>query len=318
MVRHTVGRDPLTTGLQDRRGAPAFPPPEEPRGHGALIAVLGILLVGALAWALIATFADEESAGPEAGISLSDLASDPEGLFGSRVVVSGEVSDVVGGEEAALPAGATPGRGFVIGDVGQSVLVVGTRVAQLTALSGDEDLAEGDVVQVTGMVREFDLAALEEDLGADLADDAFAPFEDRPVLVASAVDLVPTTARRQGEQVMLSADELTDSPSEYLAQRITVRDFAVGEPDDILSPRAATLDDDVLIVGGSGPTDLSPGVAGTLTGTLIEASTARMLDTIDLPQGATSTNLFEEIGIDEQAFGEYEYVLVADGFRPGG
>ncbi len=280
--------------------------------------MLGLLLVAALAWALIATFDDEQSAGPEAGITLAELTSDPEGLFGSRVVVSGEISDVVGGEDEAITARATPATGFVLGEVGQSVLVVGTRIPQLAALRGDEDLAEGDVVQVTGTVREFDLAALEEDLGADLADDAFSPFEDRPVLVASAVNLVPTTARQQGEQIVLSADELTDSPAEYLAQRIMVRDFTVGQPDDILSPRAATLDDDVLVVGASGPTNLSPGFTGTVTGTLIEASTARLLDTIDLPQGATSTNLFEEIGIDEQTFGEYDYVLVANGFRPGG
>ncbi len=172
-----------------------------------------MLLALALAWALIATFVDDEqSAGPETGITLSRLASDPEALFGSKVVISGEISDVVGQEDDAITAQTTAATGFVLGGDEQRVLVVGSRIPQLAALRADQDLAQGDIVQVTGTVREFDLAALEEDLGADLADDEFGRSDGVPVLVASAVNLVPSTARQQGEQVAVSVDELADSP----------------------------------------------------------------------------------------------------------
>lgn len=320
MARDTLTRDPARPGFDNGVGrAGPTPPPDKRRGNGATIALLGVLLVGAVAWALVATFWDNnESSGPEAGITLSELTSDPEALFGSRVVVSGEIRDVVGQEDEAITADTGAATGFVLGAGSQAALVLGKQIPQLAALRADQDLAEGDVVQVTGTAREFDIAALEEQLGTDLADDEFSVFENRPVLLASAVNLVPTTARAQGEQLALTADELTDSPQEYLTQRITVRDLTVDEPDDILSPRAVALSQDIVVIGANGPTNLSPGFTGTVSGTLIEASSARLLNSVNLPQGATTADLFEEIGLDEQAFGEYDYALVANKFQAGG
>lgn len=98
-----------------------------------------------------------------------------------------------------------------------------------------EDITAGDLVQVTGPVRQFDIAALEEDPGVDLTDDAFTELEDRPVIVASGVNPVHdgAPARRAARA---DADELTDSPQEHLTQQLTVRDFTVDEPGGI--PRA--------------------------------------------------------------------------------
>ena len=315
MARETVTERML--GYDDSSSSAGEPPPSR-GGNGVLIALLALLLAGTLIWALVATFTgDDESAGPDAGITLDELTSDPEALYGSRVVVSGEISGVIGEEDAAITAQTTPATGFVLGE-DERVLVVGTQIPQAAALRGDEDLAEGDVVQVTGTVHEFDLAALEEDLGADLADAEFASFDEAPVLMASAVHLVPTTARQQGEQIALTADQLAEAPGQYLAMRLTVRDASVDNADDVLSPRAVELSDDVLVIGAGGPTNVEPGFTGTLTGTLIEASTARLLNTIELPQNADAADLFEEIGIDEQQFGAYEYVLAADRFQPAG
>jgi len=323
MARNTVPRDPVASrgydGATGAAGSSSPDPPQKRRGNGGMIALLALLLIGVLIWALIATFAGgEESAGPEAGITLSELSDDPEGLYGSQVVVSGEVSDIVGGDAEAIVPGSGAATGFVLGEGDQSALVVGSGIPQLAALRAEEDIADGDVVQVSGTVREYDLAALEEDLGVDLADDAFDAFDERPVIVARGVNLVPTTARQQGEQLALTADELTDSPQEYLTQRMTVRDFTVDESADVISPRAITLSEDVLVVGASGPTNVAPGFTGTVTGTLIEASTARLLNSVSLPAGATAVNLFAELGIEEQEFAEYDYVLVADRFQPGG
>ena len=317
MARDTFTTEPERTSHYGDSPPPRSEPPQGRGGNGALIGVLALLLAGAVIWALIATFSgSENSGGAEAGITLSELTSDPEGLYGSTVVVSGEISDVIGAEDEAITAQTTAATGFVLGD-DERVLVVGSQIPQLAALRGEQDLADGDVVQVTGTVREFDIAALEEDLGVDLANDEFSVFDQRPVLMASAVHLVPTSALQQGEQIALTADELTDSPGEYLAMRLTVRDVTVDNA-DVLSPRAVALDDDVLVIGASGPTNMQAGFTGTVTGTLIEASTARLLNTIEMPQNADAADLFEEIGIDEQQFGEYEYVLVANRFQRGG
>lgn len=310
MMRDTADNDATTDppgGLEPQED----PPPAGRSGRrGAAAAVVVMLLFGLAGWALVAAFVGDEVDGPEAGITLTGLAADPEELYGSTVVVSGEISEVLGAGEAtgAQTASAT---GFVLGEDEQQVLVVGAEIPQMVALRGDGDVAEGDVVQVTGKVRKFDLAALEEELGSDLVEDDFTPYSDRPVLVASAVNLVPTTARQQGEQVALSADELADSPGEYLGMRLTVRDVSVDDGEQVLSPRAVALDNDVLIVGASGRTNVRPGFRGTVLGTLIEASTARLLNTIKLPQGAEDIALFDELGVDEQQLDSYDYVLVA-------
>jgi hypothetical protein len=86
-------------------------------------------------------------------------------FFGRRVAVTGEITDVLGP------------RTFVLdGDL----LVMGRR--DLNA-----QLEGGRTVDTTGVVREFDLRAFERALGADLSDTPFAEWDDRPVLIITAV-----------------------------------------------------------------------------------------------------------------------------------
>ena len=314
MARSTLGgSDPA----YDPTTAPDYPPPERKRGSGSLAALFALLFVAALIWALIATFDSEASAGPETGITLSELASDPEELTGSRVVVSAEISDIVGddeGEAETITAATRTPTGFVIGEDDQRVLVVGANMPQLAVLRGNEDIAQGDVVQVSGTVRDFQIAEIEDELGADLADEQFEEFEDRPAIVASDVNLVPTTARQRGELAQLPAGALIDNPEEFLGQRVTVRDVTVDAADDVLSPRAFALGDDILVVGGSGPTGVQAGFRGSVTGTLIEASTARLLTQVNVPN---PDELFAELGIEESELDEYDYAIVANSVTPG-
>lgn len=309
-MRETADNDATTDPPGGVEPQDAPPPAGRSGRRGAAAAVVVTLLFGLAGWALVATFVGDEVDGPEAGITLSEVASDPEGLYGSTIVVSGEISAVLGAQET-IGAQTAAGTGFVLGEDEQQVLVVGAGIPQMAALRGNEDVAEGDVVQVTGRVREFDLAALEEAVGSQLVEDDFTPYSDRPVLVASAVNLIPTTARQQGERIALSADELTDSPAEYLGMQLTVRDVSVADAGEVLSPRAVTLDNDVLVLGARGRTNVQPGFRGTVAGTLIEASTARLLNTIELPRGAEDTALLDELGVDARQLDAYDYVLVA-------
>lgn len=195
MTRETVSRNrgpEPTDGPHPRQDEPSR---KRSARRAAILVVLVMLLFTAAAWALVATFVtDDESGGPEVGMSLDEVTSDPEALYGSTVVVSGEITDVVGDEEVtARTRGATA---FVIGAGGQRLLVVGAQIPQLAALEDDEALAEGDIVQVTGTVRDFDMPALEEDLGTELGHDDFETVDDLPVLLASAVNPIPTSPRQ--------------------------------------------------------------------------------------------------------------------------
>ena len=67
-------------------------------GPDLLVPILVVAVIGLLVWALYATLSEEESAGPEAGVTLSELQSDLE-YVGSRVVVSGEITEIVGADE---------------------------------------------------------------------------------------------------------------------------------------------------------------------------------------------------------------------------
>lgn len=78
--------------------------------------------------------------------------------------------------------------------VADSVEVVPAEAAEATLSVGDTltvDAPPGSAVTVTGSVREFTLADLEERLGFDLDDDLLAELEDELAIVADRVEVVP-------------------------------------------------------------------------------------------------------------------------------
>ena len=52
-------------------------------------------------------------------------------------------------------------------------------------------LAEDDLIQVTGPFRRFNLAEFERDLGVDLDDNRFAAYDGQPAIVARSTSLTP-------------------------------------------------------------------------------------------------------------------------------
>jgi hypothetical protein len=57
----------------------------------------------------------------------------------------------------------------------------------IKATPGEVTVNEGVPVQVMGTVREFELPAIEEEVGFDLDDEAFEDFEGRPAIVAQSI-----------------------------------------------------------------------------------------------------------------------------------
>ena len=304
----------------DKAAEPAYVPPNgavppdpgsDPggrSGNGGMMALLGLLIVGLLAWALWATFwQSEESAGPDVGVTLSDLADDPEEFYGQRVVVSGQIDDVLQ-EDNAVDVADTGTAGFVLGDEAE-VLVVGSNLPELTAIQENESIAEGDIVQVTGVVQAFDQAEFEDALGAPLEGGTFGEFDDRPAIQAMAVNLVPVVPT-QGEQQRVSLEALEDDPNEFLGSQVTVREARIEE---IVSPRVAALSDDVLVITPPNASGLTAGQAVEVTGRVVEISTVQLVNTLGLDN---EDALFEELEIDENDLEGFDVAIVANSVTP--
>jgi hypothetical protein len=299
-------------------GVAGGPYPDEPLprrssgGSAVAWAIAAVVILGLLAWALWATFADDDSAGPEAGVTLQQVASDPAELAGSQVVVSGQIADVLT-EEDVIGADLTGPSAFILGEDGE-VLVVGVDMPEMAALAGNEEIAEGDVVQVSGTVHAFDAAAFEEELGAELDEGLYEPFAGRPAITATDVDLVPVTAAAAGEDVRVTLEALRDDPQAFLGQQVQVGDATV---EQVLSPRVVALSDDLVAIlpaGQAGQVD--PGATVQLDGTVVETSTARLANELNLDAGGDG--LFEELGIEEPEIADYEAAIVASGINPAG
>ena len=94
------------------------------------------------------------------------VASEVDTLEGEPVTFAGEVQDVISTVS------------FQVAGAGWSVVVLDAQQAAV---------AEGDYVQVSGTIREFDIAAIEEEFGLDLDDDLYEGFEQRFVVLADNV-----------------------------------------------------------------------------------------------------------------------------------
>lgn len=281
------------------------PPPEKVRKqNGTLIAVLVLLIAGLLLWALSATFADDDdSAGPDVGVTLTEVAEDPSEFYGERVVVSGQI-ERVHAEDDVITRSSTA-AGFTLGRDAE-IAVVGSDIAELAAIAANEELAEGDVVQVSGTVREFNLPEIEEDLGVDFDDDLFG--RERAAIVADQVNLVPVVPS-QGERLAISTEELEDDPTRYFGRQVTVTGASVT---DVLSPRVFAISDEVLVVSPAALQGLETGEETRVSGTAIEVSTAKLVSEFDL---RSDREVFRRLGIGREDLDDYDVLIVANSVR---
>ena len=120
---------------------------------------------------------------PASTVTVNTIAAAPTEHVGRLVSVSGEINRVFGP------------RWFSIGGEdfgGQELLVVGPATVPAIVNSLADSLgAMNDVVQVTGYVRMFDEAAIEQEIGAQIGVRWWEPYERRPVLVMTDLDVTP-------------------------------------------------------------------------------------------------------------------------------
>ncbi|HEV2071758.1 MAG TPA: hypothetical protein VGR26_18390 [Acidimicrobiales bacterium] len=172
-------------------------------GRPRWIRLVVLLVAGAL---LIGACAQDDSAGPDAGVTVSDLedlerritaledrvgaaeeqgdaavdggAIEDEELIGQTVTVSGEVTRTV------------DVNGFVMSSDDEDLAALDSQIGDgiLVVSASDPGVSQGDVVQVVGTVREFVIADFESELGIDLDDNLYLEFEDQVALTARSID----------------------------------------------------------------------------------------------------------------------------------
>lgn len=118
------------------------------------------------------------------GVSMYQIAENPQEYYGSTVTVTGEVSYVLG-SNALL---AVPRFGVSTDD---TLVISQAPLSEVTGQSGDAPLSQGETVQITGEVREFELPGIEQEVGADLDDESLDAYDGMPSIVASSISLDP-------------------------------------------------------------------------------------------------------------------------------
>ena len=172
--------------------------------------------------AAAATGGEAESAGPAAGVVISDVTDNAQEYFGTTVTVSGEVNDLL------TPNAFTIGGEDFLGT--DELLIVGAQQLPniVEGVEGEVEVGQDDIVQVTGEVHEFNVTEIEDEVGYALDDGVFGEFEGEPVVVAKEVFLTPRVERAGEQGVGADISDITDNPEEFFGQSLTVEGI-VGE-----------------------------------------------------------------------------------------
>ncbi|WP_199430532.1 hypothetical protein [Qaidamihabitans albus] len=146
------------------------------------VAAVAVLLLSP--FAVAACGGDDGTAGPETGADVEDITEDDyfadDQYVGEEVTVSANVTEVIDPQSFVL-------AGEDYGD--DSLLVLSGKDAR--------KVQEGDVVKVTGTVREFDYENYRADYALGAAD-LYTPYDTEEFLVADSVtrNTASTTATR--------------------------------------------------------------------------------------------------------------------------
>lgn len=146
------------------------------RRVGPAAIAIGVLVVLAALAAWLWWLADDESAGPDVGTTLEEVADDrfQDALVGERVTISGEVAGALVDETV-----------FWVGDgLGDASVLV-------AASSPVPDLEEGLLVEVTGTVVDIEDSGLLDELAVETAVGAdFGRYDQQNVVADATVTVL--------------------------------------------------------------------------------------------------------------------------------
>lgn len=189
---------------------------------------------GAIALVFFAVIlpACNQSAGPEVGITVSEVVKEPSELFGQIVTVSGEAEEAIGPNAFKLDNQQLIGGADLLVVSPTPILPVAGQ-PDAEPVFNEEILDDDTPVRVTGTVTRFVLADVEREFGLALKDNLFVEYEGKPVIIATTVTLMP------------GPGEIAEEPDTFLGKLVTVR----SKVEKVVSPNAFTLDDKELVGG---------------------------------------------------------------------
>lgn len=188
------------------------------------LSVLGGLLAGRAAQA--------QSIGPTGaptGITVNAIVGSPQAYVGRTVTVTGEVENVLGARAFMMENRAL--------GLDEQVLVLSPRaLEQVPGWPATEAQLTNSPARVRGVVRLFDLAAIEAELRADLDDSLVLQWAGRPAIVAREISLSP-------EVLDTTIDMILDHPDAFVGGAVVV----TAEVGAAVGQQAFTLQDDDLL-----------------------------------------------------------------------
>lgn len=132
-----------------------------------------------------------ENIGPDSGaISLSDIADNPEQYIGQTVTLRAPLGEVLGPRAFTLSDPAV--LGF------DSLLVVGVNEGTIPmeeeafGMDAAENVEDAEI-EVTGVVRAFDVTALEQELNYEFPEPILGAYSEETALVADSVRVLSET-----------------------------------------------------------------------------------------------------------------------------
>lgn len=145
----------------------------------AISAIIGGFVVISLLIASVFVYSIENPSIEQRRVS--QILEKPVTFYGNTVSVEGEVENTIGTQALTVDG---PGA------IGDQLLVVSRDSLEPIGGSGipQSIFTPTDAVIVEGQVREFHLKEVEEELGVDLDDELYAPWEGRPFVFASRID----------------------------------------------------------------------------------------------------------------------------------
>jgi hypothetical protein len=218
--------------------------------HILIIALLSYSWFPSL-WAVgWAVFDLDQSTGPETGVVLSEVASHPQAMWDRTVTVSADVHDLVNDQSMVIGTSSL----FHFRTDTLLVLAPGP-LDELANAPLDEDQS----VRVTGVVRRYEPAVLEKELGISLDDPSITSHGDKVVLVAQQVEVGlpdgpvpgdPEISGSAGYEIGVTVHDVARHTDEYLGETVTVSDEV---EEGFLTDHAFWLGDEKLLVISAKP-----------------------------------------------------------------
>jgi hypothetical protein len=151
-----------------------------------IAAMVGVVAVGIVAWAVVALTRGEDAAPPSV-VSARDIDMNRDVYLGQTVTVIDTVQEVL-----------RPGV-FTLGDT-RLIVIHAIGVPDARGEPNGLPAVENELVQVTGSVRVYDIAELEKELGWDFSDEAFWQLADnQTTVIAQEVSRVPAAGQAIGD-----------------------------------------------------------------------------------------------------------------------